>query len=216
MSAEQPPRKEQGPGSKALKLAAPQPLLPRLFRAFATPQFLSALLVLVATILFLVYGPRGVRPERQIIDLGAATNEAVQRQVRLVMFDLSGIERSENVSLTLLPGAGAQLTGVLAALREALIGSGVWPEQLLAPRVFLETIERRTVAVIDLLVPEPVPENDSGNAPAVVAVSVAQEQALLRSLTATALANGAAEVRFLRNGRPQETLLEHVAVPSSL
>ncbi len=186
------------------KTRAPQPLLMRLLRAFATPQFLSALLVLVATLLFLTYGPRGVRPERQNIDLGAPNNEASQRQVRLVLFDLSGNERSESVSLPLPPGAGAQLSGVLVALREALIGSGVWPEELAAPRVFVETIERRTVAVIDLMVPEPVP------------VSVAQEQALLTSLTATALANGVADVRFLRNGRPQDTLLEHVAVPSSL
>lgn len=183
---------------------APQSLLPRLLRAFATPQFLTALLVLLAAVLFLVHGPRNVRPERQIIDLSALSNEASQRQVELVLFDLSGNERSESVALPLPPGAGAQLTGVLAALREALIGSGVWPGELPPPRVFVETNSRRTVAVIDLQVPEPV------------AVSVAQEQALLRSLTATALANGAAEVRFLRNGRPQETLLEHVAVPSSL
>lgn len=195
MSSDRPPPKAP---------QSPQPLLPRLLRAFATPQFLTSLLVLLATILFLVYGPRGVRSERQTIDLGAPNNVASEKQVRLVLYDLSGAERNESVSLRLPPGDGAQLTGVLRALREALVASGVWPSELPAPRVFVETIERRKVAVIDLLAPEPV------------AVSVAQEYALLKSLTATAQANGASEVRFLRNGRPQEVLLEHVAVPSSL
>lgn len=182
----------------------PKQLLPRLLRAFATPQFLTSLLLLLATVLFLAYGPRGVRSERQTIDLGAPTNVATEKQVRLVLFDLSGAERSESVTLRLPPGDGAQMAGVLVALREELVASGVWPSQLPAPRVFVATIERRKVAVIDLVPPEPV------------AVSVAQEYALLKALTATAQANGVSEVRFLRNGRPQEVLLEHVAVPSSL
>lgn len=194
MSADSPPPKKR----------EAQPLLQTFLRAFATPQFLSALLVLVAAVLFLAYGPRGMRPERQVIDLGAPSSETSLRQVRLMLFDVSGSEQNESVSLSLPPGAGAQLSGTLAALREAMIATGVWPEELPAPQVFVETIERRAVAVIDLVVPEPV------------AVSVAQEHSLLRSLTATALANGVVDVRFLRNGRPQDTLLEHVAVPASL
>src|SRR5690606_13485659 len=89
------------------------------------------------------------------------------------------------------------------ALREALLAEGVWPEALPAPRAFMETIERRSVAVVDL---RPPPD---------LGVSVAQERAIQRAIQGTAELAGAQAVVFLRHGAPAEALLGHVAVPSA-
>ena len=88
--------------------------------------------------------------------------------------------------------------------RRSLLAEGVWPEALPAPRAFMETIERRSVAVVDL---RPPPD---------LGVSVAQERAIQRAIQGTAELAGAQAVVFLRHGAPAETLLGHVAVPSAL
>lgn len=183
---------------------AARPTWLRLATAVATPQ------VLVAGILAL--GAVGlIRPQRPgqganqgVIERSDGGQELSTQDVRVVMVGEDGSERSRSVRLALPLGASQRLAAVVAALRDELVQEGVWPNDLPSPRVFVETLDRRAVAVIDMLVPTGV------------AVSVAQELALLRSLTATAEANGALDVRFLRGGEPTGTLLEHVAVPAAL
>ncbi|MDT3682084.1 MAG: hypothetical protein ROY82_06355 [Truepera sp.] len=176
----------------------------RLLRAAATPQVLVAALLLIAATGLV--GPRQRRSSTPPpnIDVTRAQEQLTPQEVRLVLVDAAGLERTSNVRLQLPAGASQRLAAVMAALRDSLVQLGVWPAELPAPRVFVETFDRRKVAVVDMEVVTPI------------GVSVAQELAILRSLTATAEANGVAAVRFLRNGLPASTLLEHVAVPSSL
>lgn len=176
----------------------------RLFLAVATPQVLCALLLLVGTLALLLSVPRNAPPPRVSIDLSAPSAPLRDQKVRLVVVDEVGQERVREVSLALPEGAAGRIGRVLTALRDASMQQGVWPAELPAPAVFVRGEGRSAVAVIDMQLDGPV------------GVGVEQELALLRSLTATALQNGVAEVRFLRNGRPTDTLLGHVAVPSAL
>lgn len=179
------------------------PLWRRLLRAAATPQALVGALLLLAAVAQL--RPPSWRPSPPPTFGGEPAKPDLSEQaVRLVLHDEAGLERNQRVDLALPRGASQRLAAVLGALRAELVRAGVWPEELPPPRVFVETLERRQVAVVDMLVPAPAP------------VSVAQELAILRSLVATAEANGAAAVRFLRDGRPAATLLGHVAVPTGL
>ena len=143
-------------------------------------------------------------PPPPTVELAHPAERLWASDVRLVLVDATGLEwqRSERVQSP--PGASARLTAVMAALREALLAEGVWPEALPAPRAFMETIERRSVAVVDL---RPPPD---------LGVSVAQERAIQRAIQGTAELAGAQAVVFLRHGAPAETLLGHVAVPSAL
>lgn len=176
----------------------------RLLKALLTPQVLVAALLLVAA-LTLLESVDVVEPSPPpTVELVSAEEALTEVDVRLVLVDLEGLEwqRSERVAAPdSVPG---RLEAVLSALRTALLDEGVWPQGLPAPTVFLETFDRASVAVIDLR-----PGED-------VAVSVGQELALLRAMTGTAEANGADSTRFLKHGRPTDTLLGHVAVPSSL
>ena len=181
-----------------------RPAWERILKAAATPQVLVAGLLLVAA--FGLVGPRQRRSTTPPpnIDLTRAEDQVTPQDVRLVLVDAAGLERSSTVRLPVPAGASQRMAAVMAALRDSLVQLDVWPADLAAPRVFVETFDRQKVAVVDMLVVTPV------------GVSVAQELAILRSLTATAEANGVVAVRFLRNGLPAPTLLEHVAVPSSL
>lgn len=175
----------------------------RLLGAAATPQALVGALLLLAALAQLRPPQWRPGPLPSIVTEPAVADLSGQ-EVRLVLHDEAGLERSQRLTLPLPPGASGRLAAVLAALRAELVLAGVWPEDLPVPRTFVETFERRQVAVIDVLVPTPV------------GVSVAQELAILRSIVATAEANGAAVVRFLRDGTPAGTLLGHVAVPAAL
>lgn len=176
----------------------------RLVRALLTPQVLVSALLLVGALALLAGVDVLELPEPPSVELLSAEQTLTPVEVRLVLVDLNGLEwqRSERVAVPdSVPG---RLQAVLAALRGALLEEGVWPSGLPAPTVFLETFDRSAVAILDLH-----PGED-------VAVTVVQETALVRALTATAQLNGADEVRFLRDGRATATLLGHVAVPSSL
>lgn len=176
----------------------------RLLAALATPQVLVALLLTLGAVALLLGAPRPENPEPVTIEL-AATEEVLSEQTAtLVVVDEVGLERSSTIRLPLPEGPTARLAAVLAELREASMLQGVWPAELPAPRVFLLPLGQGQVAVIDMLVPQPV------------GVSVEQESAILRSLVTTVQRNGVPEVRFLRNGRPADTLLGHVAVASEL
>lgn len=175
----------------------------RLLRAIATPQVLVACL-LVGVAIAQLGGPAGRPAPLPNIAIDRTAPPLPEQDVRLVIVDAGGLERSRTLSLAVPQGDSQRLAAVLVALRGELVQAGVWPADLPAPRVFVDTFERQKVAIIDMLVPLPV------------GVSVAQELAMLRSMTATAVANGVASVRYLRDGQPATTLLEHVAVPASL
>lgn len=173
-----------------------------MLRAFGTPQVLIGVLLVIAAVASSLAPSYGVAPAPTIA-LGSPDSALAEVDVRLVIHDSAGLERSVLARLPVPEGASQRLATILAALRDELVISGTWPAALPAARVFVESFDRRTVAVIDM------PRTAVG-------VSVAQELAILRSLTATAEANGAATVRFLRGGEPTTMLLEHVAVPASL
>ncbi len=172
--------------------------------ALVTPQVLGALLLTVGALALLLSAPRIPPPTPVTIELGSAEAVLRQQDATIVVVDELGLERSATHSLQLPEDQAGRLTAVLATLREASMLQGVWPEALPAPRVFALPARGGFLALIDVQVPEPV------------GVSVEQESALLRSLTLTAQRNGATEVRFLRNGRPTDTLLGHVAVASEI
>lgn len=176
----------------------------RLPAALATPQVLVALLLTIGALALLLSVPRPVPATPVTIELGSTEQVLREQDATLVVVDEVGLERATTVRLALPEGRTGRLAGVLAQLREASMQQGVWPMELPAPNVFLLPSGRGEVALIDMQVPQPV------------GVSVEQESAILRSLIATAQRNGVAEVRFLRNGRPADTLLGHVAVASEL
>ena len=165
---------------------------------------LAALLFVAALVFYLAGGVPGVpRPER--VDIARPKPAATRTQdVRLVLVDAGGLERPRFVKLALPEAPAARFQVVLDALRSALEETGAWPAELAAPRAFAQETNRSTVAVVDM----PAGSN--------AAVDVVQELQLLHSITRTLSANGADEVRFLRGGRPTDTLLGHVAVPSGL
>lgn len=176
----------------------------KLLAAVLTPQVLVMLLLLVAATALLVSMRREPLPAPPTVELTSGEEAMVPADVRLVMVDATGLEWQKSERIQSRPGASARLTAVMAALRESLVAEGVWPESLPAPGVFFETIERRSVAVIDVRPPDDI------------AVSVAVESAIARALRGTAEVNGADEVVFLRDGAPAQTLLGHVAVANSL
>lgn len=172
--------------------------------ALLTPHVMVAfLLLLAATALYFGVRPAPL-PEPPTVELASEDDSLVQADVRLVMVDATGLEWQKSEHVSSGPGASQRLTAVMAALRESLVTEGVWPEELPAPEVFFETIERRSVAVINVRPPDDI------------AVSVAIESAIARALQGTAEVNGADDVVFLRDGAPAATLLGHVAVPNSL
>lgn len=176
----------------------------KLALAVLTPQVLVAGLLLVAAVA-LALSIRVVEvPDAPVVDLGLVDADTVAFDARLVLVDDAQLEWQRVVRLEAPDTAPQRLAAVLEALRQALTAEGLWPPTLDVPSVFVETIDRAVYAVLDV------------RSPPDLGVSVARERALLRAITATVTANGIDQLRFLRDGRPAETLLGHVAVPSAL
>lgn len=176
----------------------------KLVAALLTPQVLVAALLLIAALGLAFSVDRVEVPPPPIVDLSQVEPDSVGFEARLVLVDDAQLEWQRVVSIESPTSPPARLAAVLVELRQALIAENLWPAALPAPLVYLETIDRAVYAVLDIRAPEGV------------SVSVARERALLRAITATVQANGVAEVRFLRDGRPTDTLLGHVAVRSAL
>lgn len=177
----------------------------RLRRALVAPHVVLAAVVLVASAVFVLRGSGMRTPTVQHVEIGEPTTAAaVPTEVRLLLVDAQGLQRPRFETLPLPPDPAGRLAAVLAALRATLMSDGVWPADLPTPTVFVQDIDGRSVAVLDLR-----PARD-------VAVSVRQELQLLRSIQGTVTGNGVDAVRFLRDGHPATTLLGHVAVPDSL
>lgn len=176
----------------------------KLLKALLRPQVMVAFLLALFALAFLLASPRSSQPSSVKIGVEPPAEREELREATLILVDESGLERERTA---LVPGGGgptAELNALLSALKEALQEIGVWPASLEAPRAFLVQERSGNVAVIDLLMDAPP------------AVSVDQELALERSLTATALRSGVMRVRYLRNGEPTRTLISHVAVSSDL
>jgi len=176
----------------------------RLMNAALRPHVIAAVLALVVALALLLASPPGPTVDSDDVSVTPPTASATTADVRLVLVDDAGLEWSRVTQVSLPEGLSARMAAVVDALRRTSIAEGLWPDALPTPRVFVETFDRRRVAVIDVTIPQ------------AVGVSVAREEALLRALVATVEANGADAVRFLRDGRPTATFLGHVAVPSSL
>ncbi|HRN17987.1 MAG TPA: hypothetical protein PLU66_02795, partial [Trueperaceae bacterium] len=85
----------------------------RLLRAAATPQVLVAALLLIAAIGLV--GPRQRRSSTPPpnIDVTRAQEQLTPQEVRLVLVDAAGLERTSNVRLQLPAGASQRLAAVM-------------------------------------------------------------------------------------------------------
>lgn len=170
-----------------------------------TPQLLVSTLLLVSSLAFLFSSLQRDAPPSVIPETSSpASVERAVQEVRLVVIDGSGLERSALVPIDLPTADSLRLEGILSALRDAMIEVGVWPEVLTAPKAFVQRVDLLLVAVLDFEV-----ERDLG-------LDVETEEILYRSISETVLSNGPDHLLILRGGRPAETFLGHVAIPSSL
>ena len=176
------------------------------WRRLATPYVAVAALVFLASLVFFLggHGARVGRPRPVDIKPSQASTQGRSQEVRLELVDPSGLARPDFVTLTLPSDPAARLQSILGALRKAMDQAGSWPQGLDTPTVYVQQVNRKQVAVLDLRESAPV------------AVGVGEELQLLHSIRQTVLNNGADEVRFLRDGQPAHTLLGHVAVDSAL
>jgi hypothetical protein len=180
--------------------------LPRatLKRALLRAEPLLALLVVAVSAGFLLVavGDRPSSPPSvEIVEAAPASLET--REVRLVRYDAQGLEAPVFARVDLPASAAGRLEAILRALRAEMVGEG-WPEALPVPTVYVESVARQTVAILDFRPEGPIP------------LSVAGEQRLLRAVQETSLANGVDQVRFLLDGEAAGVFLEHLAVPSAL
>lgn len=176
------------------------------WRRFATPYVTVSALIFLASLVFFLggHGPSVGRPKPVDIKPVQPAVQMHSQEVRLELVDQSGLARPDFVTLDLPSDPAARLQAIVAALRTAMQQAGSWPSGLETPEVFVQQVNRKQVAVLDMKESAPV------------AVGVAEELQLLHSIRQTVLNNGADEVRFIRDGRPAHTLLGHVAVDSSL
>jgi hypothetical protein len=179
-------------------------VLKRLIEAALSPQVLVAALLLIGAGALLLSVPRSRPTPPPVVNLTSADDLLTDQDVRLVLVDTAGLEWQRDATIAAPTDAPRRFEAILAALREALLAESVWPAGLPTPGVYVETFDRAVVAVVDVA------------AGGVIEVSVAQEQALVRAIDATAAANGIDSVRYLRGGQHTETFLGHVAVPSTL
>ncbi len=142
----------------------------------------------------------------QVSDMGTAL-PAQREQVQLVGFELGPnaewLERPSFAEVTVGETASERYEAILAALQDAL--PGLWPGELPQPAVVVagDSSGAETV-VLDFTLALPV------------AVSVQEEEALLKTLETTLRRNGAEAVRVLVNHRPSASFLGHVKLEQAL
>ncbi len=176
------------------------------WRRLATPFVAVAALIFLASLVFFLggHGAHVANPRPVDIKPAQPQVQVKSQEVRLELVDPGGLARPDFVTLTLSSDPAERLQSILGALRKAMGQAGSWPQGLEIPEVYVQQVNRKQVAVLDLRESAPV------------AVGVGEELQLLHSIRQTVLNNGADEVRFLREGQPAHTLLGHVAVDSAL
>ena len=174
---------------------------------WASPQLLIAgFLFLVAATYAVTGAPRAVDPPPSLVVDPAAPPALREVEVRYVVVDARGLERPGYADVGLPDGAaadpGTRLAAALAALRDDLVDAGAWPASLPSPSGYVVELDRRRWAVVDVAA-----------APANLAIDVADELAVVRSLVATARAAVAADaVRITVEGEERPSLWGRVAL----
>lgn len=176
-----------------------------LLRALSRPQVIIASLLLLGAAALYFAPPSFRQPDSQEFSLPEiAPAETASGEITLVTYDQYNLEASVVIAAELPLDAAQHLQSVLTALRSSLQADGLWPAGLPLPQVFVETLNRQRMAVLDF------------RPPADLQLTVARELRLLQSLEATVRANGIGGVRFLLQGEPAGIFLLNVAVPDSL
>lgn len=174
-------------------------------RTLASPHVLvAALLLIAAAVYYLVSAPPRVGPAPEVTAAEPQAPATASREVELRLADADGEVASEAVTLTVRDDRGAAWEAIAAAVRQQLVDAEVWPEAVPAPRVFALEVDGQPTAVVDVVGAEEV------------AMDVADEERVLRSLRETLEAAGAARIAILRNGAAAPTPLGHVRTPADL
>lgn len=159
------------------------------------PQLILSVLLLVLSLAALLRALNPPQVNLMEVSLELSEDPKKNEQVTLVISD--GLrERFVETELPVASTHAERLLDILAGLK----ARSDWPEALQLPVVYLIREGGQDSAVLDF--------------PAVnVAVSVAQEWALLKSIEATLAAQGIDELRILKEGRADPLFLEHVSAP---
>lgn len=173
-------------------------------RALLRPEPIIALLVLAAAVFYFVSGLAGDREPHVRVNILQQEPETVpEAEVRLILFDSAGLETPTFVTIPLPEEPAPRTASLLSALRSEALADP-WPEALPVPQVYVETVDRQQIAVLDFRPSEPLN------------LTVEAEARLLRSIEETLLENGVDDVRYLLDGEAAGVFLEHLAVPSAL
>lgn len=174
-------------------------------RDWASPHLLLAvLLVIAAAVFYLASAPPRVGPAPEVTAAEPQAPATESREVELRLADANGEVASETVTLTVRDDRGAAWEAIAAAVRQRLVDAEAWPEAVPAPRVFALDVDGRATAVVDVVGADEV------------ALDVADEERVLRSLRETLQAAGAERIALLRNGAAVPTPLGHVRAPADL
>ena len=169
-----------------------------------SPQVLLAMFAcLVAAVYAIRSGPPPAAPAPTLTLEAEATPAPAAREVVLYAVDEEGLARPIVRELPAPDEASEALQIVVDALRDEMVEAGSWPPALPAPTAYALTLERTSVAVLD------VPENEA-------ALGVAGERAVIASLERTLLEYGVERIAFLRDGRAVPAWLGTVAAPNGL
>ncbi len=177
----------------------------RWLRILAMPPVLLGVFVLLGSLALFFGSLRSTPLIRQELNLDITElNPQTLQEVPLVLIDANGLEDTVMLELSLAADDGSKLAAILAALRELMLNRGTWPQALLAPQVFVTTLARQRVAVLDFDIERPL------------AVTIEIERQILESVRSTTLRNGMDKLQILINGKVSPTFLGHLALETSL
>jgi hypothetical protein len=165
------------------------------------PQVLIALVLAGTALPYLLTSTARPRVDVALPTLEEAGDPALRAfEMPIVLVGSDGVPRASTVTVESADFEGERYRATLAALREALVEEGLWPDAVPPPAVMTYSVERRRVAVVDVR---------PGGA---VVATVSQEWAVYRSLVETLRSLGADDVVVVVDGAPADTLFGHVAL----
>jgi hypothetical protein len=170
---------------------------------WARPQVLVAALVLVGAAAFYLLARPPTVPLPAPVEAGNdAADPLATREVTLYRV-ADGLATPILREVPAPADPSARLEAVVAALREALVEAGDWPDALPAPSVYAVRVDRADAAVLDL------PRRD-------VLLDVATQRTILDSIQRTLAEQGIERTAFLRDGAAVDAWLGSVLSESSL